>query len=50
MHIEKRKKGGTVEVKEESWRDLEVIKRLEHALGNCISQCADKDVEEAMQK
>ena len=29
MHIEKRKKGGTVEVKEESWRDLEVIKRLE---------------------
>jgi 5-methyltetrahydrofolate--homocysteine methyltransferase len=50
MYIEQRKKGGAVEVKEKSWRDLEVIKCLEHALGNGISQYADKDVEEARQK
>jgi len=39
--------GGHVEVKQVSWRDLPVIKRLEHALINGISQYVDKDVEEA---
>ena len=28
MYIEQRKKGGAVWVKEKSWRDLDVIKRL----------------------
>ena len=46
--IELRKKGGVaVEVKEKSWRDLEVTKRLEHALINGITEFVDKDVEEA---
>ena len=44
--IELRKKGGfAVVVKEKSWRDLDVIKRLEHALINGISQYVDGDVE-----
>ena len=44
--IELRKKGGNaVVVKEKSWRDLDVIKRLEHALINGISQYVDADVE-----
>ncbi|KAL7427094.1 hypothetical protein ACHAXM_000701 [Skeletonema potamos] len=42
--------GGAVEVKQTSWRDLEVTKRLEHALINGISQYIDGDVEEARQK
>ena len=42
--------GGAVEVKKDSWRDFEVIKRLEHALVNGISQYVDKDVEEARQQ
>ena len=41
---------GAVEVKQVSWRDLEVTKRLEHALVNGISQYVDKDVEEARVK
>jgi 5-methyltetrahydrofolate--homocysteine methyltransferase len=41
--------GGAAEVKQTSWRDLEVTKRLEHALINGISQYIDKDVEEARQ-
>jgi 5-methyltetrahydrofolate--homocysteine methyltransferase len=45
------KKGaGAAEVKQTSWRDLDVTKRLEHALINGISQYIDKDVEEARQK
>jgi 5-methyltetrahydrofolate--homocysteine methyltransferase len=48
--IELRKKGGSTEVKEKSWRDLEVVKRLEHSLINGISQYVDQDVEEARQK
>ena len=45
------KKGaGAAEVKQTSWRDLDVTKRLEHALINGISQYVDKDVEEARQK
>ena len=47
--IEARKKGGAVEVKQKSWRDLECKKRLEHALINGISEHVDKDVEEARQ-
>jgi len=39
--------GAAVEVKQVSWRDLPVIKRLEHALINGISQYVDKDVEQA---
>merc|ERR1712127_416726 len=39
--------GGAAEVKQSSWRDMDVIKRLEHALINGISQHIDKDVEEA---
>mmetsp|Transcript_11071 Transcript_11071/g.18227 ORF Transcript_11071/g.18227 Transcript_11071/m.18227 type:complete len:2000 (-) Transcript_11071:90-6089(-) len=42
--------GGAAEVKQTSWRDLEVTKRLEHALINGISQYIDQDVEEARQK
>jgi 5-methyltetrahydrofolate--homocysteine methyltransferase len=42
--------GGRSEVKQTSWRDLEVTKRLEHALINGISQYVDQDVEEARQK
>jgi len=49
LAIEARKKGGVVEVKEKSWRDLECKKRLEHALINGISEHVDKDVEEARQ-
>ena len=45
--MEARKKGGVVEVKESSWRDLGASKRLEHALINGISQYVDQDVEEA---
>jgi len=45
--MEARKKGGTGEVKESSWRDLSPAKRLEHALINGISQYVDADVEEA---
>ena len=41
---------GAVEVKQVSWRDLEVTKRLEHALVNGISQYVDNDVEEARVK
>jgi 5-methyltetrahydrofolate--homocysteine methyltransferase len=41
---------GAAEVKQTSWRDLDVTKRLEHALINGISQYVDKDVEEARQK
>ena len=49
--IERRKKGGgaAVQVKEASWRDLECLKRLEHALVNGISEFVDLDVEEARQ-
>merc|ERR1712151_111008 len=48
--IQARKKGGgTVKVKEVSWRDLDSTKRLEHALINGISEFVDKDVEEARQ-
>jgi 5-methyltetrahydrofolate--homocysteine methyltransferase len=39
--------GGAVEVKKVSWRDFDVIKRLEHALVNGISQYAVQDTEEA---
>ena len=42
--------GGATEVKKDSWRDLEITKRLEHALINGISQYIDADVEEARQK
>jgi 5-methyltetrahydrofolate--homocysteine methyltransferase len=42
--------GGVSEVKQTSWRDLDVTKRLEHALINGISQYVDQDVEEARQK
>ena len=42
--------GGAVEAKKTSWRDLDVIKRLEHALINGISQYVDQDVEEARQQ
>jgi len=42
--------GGAAEVKKDSWRDLEITKRLEHALINGISQYIDKDVEEARQE
>jgi len=38
---------GAVEVKKVSWRDLGVIKRLEHALVNGISQYVVEDTEEA---
>merc|ERR1712151_1271610 len=49
--IQARKKGGgTVKVKEVSWRDLDSTKRLEHALINGISEFVDKDVEEARHK
>ena len=41
---------GSIEVKQTSWRDLDVTKRLEHALINGISQYVDQDVEEARQK
>jgi 5-methyltetrahydrofolate--homocysteine methyltransferase len=41
---------GAAEVKQTSWRDLDVTKRLEHALINGISQYVDQDVEEARQK
>lgn len=42
--------GGAVEEKKSSWRDLDVIKRLEHSLINGISQYIDQDVEEARQQ
>ena len=42
--------GGGAEAKKTSWRDLDVIKRLEHALINGISQYVDQDVEEARQQ
>merc|ERR1711966_440609 len=42
--------GPKVAKKKTSWRTLEVIKRLEHALINGISQYIDKDVEEARQQ
>jgi 5-methyltetrahydrofolate--homocysteine methyltransferase len=42
--------GGSEKVKEKSWRDLEVIKRLEHSLINGISEFVDADVEEARQQ
>jgi len=42
--------GGAMEVKQTSWRDLDVTKRLEHALINGISQYVDQDVEEARQQ
>ncbi|KAL3780538.1 hypothetical protein ACHAWO_006306 [Cyclotella atomus] len=42
--------GGAAETKKTSWRDLDVIKRLEHALINGISQYVDEDVEEARQQ
>jgi 5-methyltetrahydrofolate--homocysteine methyltransferase len=45
--LEALKKGGGVEVKEKSWRDLPVTKRLEHSLINGISEFVDKDTEEA---
>ena len=48
--IEARKKGGYVEKKKSSWRDLDPIKRMEHALINGISQYVDADVEECRQK
>ena len=49
--IDARKKGGgATKVKEKSWRDFEVSKRLEHALINGISQYVDQDVEEARLK
>jgi len=41
------KNGPQVEVKKISWRDLPVIKRLEHALVNGISQYVVDDTEEA---
>jgi 5-methyltetrahydrofolate--homocysteine methyltransferase len=46
------KKGGGLaeKVHQASWRDLEVIPRLEHALINGISQYIDEDVEEARKK
>ena len=48
--IEARKKGGgTVQVKEKSWRDLEPAKRLEHSLVHGISEFVDADVEDARQ-
>jgi len=43
---EQRKKGGSVVVKEKSWRDLEIVKRIEHALINGISEFVNPDVEE----
>merc|ERR1712161_45348 len=43
---EQRKKGGVVVVKEASWRDLEIVKRIEHALINGISEFVNPDVEE----
>ncbi len=42
--------GGATEVKQSSWRDFDVTKRLEHALINGISQYVDQDVEEARQQ
>merc|ERR1712157_589641 len=46
--IEMRKKGGfAAKIKQTSWRDLNVTKRLEHSLINGISQYIDEDVEEA---
>ena len=49
--IMQRKKGGVASsMKEKSWRDQDVIKRLEHALIKGISQYVDQDVEEARQK
>jgi len=48
--IEARKAGGYVEVKEKSWRDMEVVERLEHSLVNGISEFVNKDVEEARHK
>jgi 5-methyltetrahydrofolate--homocysteine methyltransferase len=49
--IEASKNGpAAAEVKQTSWRDLDVIKRLEHALINGISQYIDGDVEEARQQ
>ena len=49
--IELRKRGGSLApaVKEKSWRDLDAIKRLEHALVNGISEFVNTDVEEARQ-
>ena len=44
------KNGPKVAKKKTSWRTLEVIKRLEHALINGISQYIDEDVEEARKK
>ena len=45
--IEERKKGGGgVKIKEKSWRDLEIVKRIEHALINGISEFVNPDVEE----
>ncbi len=45
-----KKGGGAQKVKEKSWRDLEITKRLEHALIKGISEFVDGDVEEARQK
>ena len=45
-----KKGGGAAEVKKVSWRDLDVTKRLEHALINGISQYVDEDVEQARQE
>merc|ERR1711966_488950 len=42
--------GPKVAKKKTSWRTLEVMKRLEHALINGISQYIDEDVEEARKK
>merc|ERR1719491_1140419 len=45
-----KKGGGAVKIVEKSWRDLEITKRLEHALINGISQYVDGDVEIARHK
>merc|ERR1712238_505449 len=45
-----KKGGGGPQVKQVPWRTLDVIKRLEHALINGISQYIDADVEEARQE
>jgi 5-methyltetrahydrofolate--homocysteine methyltransferase len=48
--IELRKKGGgSIQVKEKSWRDNGPKQRLEHALINGISEFVDEDVEAARQ-
>ena len=49
--MEDRKRGGVKApaVKTASWRDLEIIKRLEHSLVNGISEYVNGDVEEARQ-